>query len=239
MKRPTTALHIPNERTVFMSEYKVVEKFISINGEGVLAGQLAVFVRFKGCNLNCGYCDTKWANLPDAPFELMTEDDIYDYIKETGVKNVTLTGGEPLMQKDIDVLLRKLAADRAIHVEIETNGSVPLDRFASIDNRPAFTLDYKLPGSGMESHMLTENYKLINKRDTVKFVISSRSDLDRAREIITAHKLDEICNVYFSPVFGSIEPSEMVEYMIENKMNGINMQLQMHKFIWDPNQKGV
>lgn len=239
MKRPTTALHIPNERTAFMSEYKVVEKFISINGEGVLAGQLAVFVRFKGCNLNCGYCDTKWANLPDAAFELMTEEDIYNYIKETGVKNVTLTGGEPLIQKDIDVLLRRLAADEAIHVEIETNGSVPLDRFTSIDKRPSFTLDYKLPGSGMESHMLTENYKLIDKRDTVKFVISSRSDLDRAKEIISAHRLDEICHVYFSPVFGSIEPSEIVEYMIENKMNGINMQLQMHKFIWDPNQKGV
>lgn len=222
-----------------MSEYKVVERFVSINGEGALAGQLAVFIRFKGCNLNCGYCDTKWANVSDAPFELMTEVEIYEYIKSTDVKNVTLTGGEPLIQKDISVLLRKLAEDTSIHVEIETNGSISIKDFINIPNRPSFTLDYKLPESGMEESMRTDNYRFIDMRDTVKFVVSSLSDLDRACEVIELHSLDRVTNVYFSPVFGSIEPSKIVDYMIKHRLNGINIQLQMHKFIWDPNKRGV
>ena len=85
--------------------YNVVEKFVSINGESKFAGQLAVFIRFRGCNLNCVYCDTKWANTADAPAEQMTKEEIYDYIKSTGVRNVTLTGGEPLLQKGIQELL--------------------------------------------------------------------------------------------------------------------------------------
>jgi 7-carboxy-7-deazaguanine synthase len=222
-----------------MSTYNIAEKFVSINGEGKLAGQLAVFIRFTKCNLNCSYCDTKWANSDDAPFETMTEDDIYKYIKQTGVKNITLTGGEPLIQPDIEVLLKKLSADTSVHAEIETNGSVSVEPFADIPNRPSFTLDYKLGGSGMESHMLTENYRFIDKRDTVKFVVSSESDLDRAREIITEYDLDKICSVYLSPVFGRIEPAEIVEYMIKHKMNDVNVQLQLHKFIWDPNKRGV
>lgn len=222
-----------------MSEYKVVEKFISINGEGTLAGQLAVFIRFKSCNLDCNYCDTKWANKPDAPFEVMTENDIYDYIKITGIKNVTLTGGEPLIQKDIITLLKKLAYDNSIHVEIETNGSADISEAAAIPNRPSFTIDYKLPESGMEKFMLTENYAFLDRRDTVKFVVSSPSDLEKARQIITEYKLTDKCPIYFSPVFGRIEPSEIVEFMIKHKLNGINMQLQLHKFIWDPDKRGV
>lgn len=91
-------------------KYKVVEKFVSINGEGTCAGQLAVFIRFQGCNLNCSFCDTKWANEQDAPFTWMTEQEIYEYIKETGVVNVTLTGGEPLKREGISALLELLGA---------------------------------------------------------------------------------------------------------------------------------
>ena len=106
--------------------YEVVEHFVSINGEGPLAGQLAVFVRFKGCNLSCLYCDTKWANEPDVPARVMTAEEIHQAIMETGVRNVTLTGGEPLDRPYISELLEKLAADHLLHVEIETNGSVSL-----------------------------------------------------------------------------------------------------------------
>ncbi len=222
-----------------MSRYKIAEKFVSINGEGVLAGQPAVFIRFSGCNLKCVYCDTKWANLSDSPYELMTENDIYDYIKSTGITNVTVTGGEPLIQKDIEVLLRRLAEDKVIHVEIETNGSANISFLNGIENRPSLTLDYKLPCSGMEKHMLTENYNYIDSRDTVKFVASSLSDLERAREVIREFSLDKKCHVYFSPVFGKIEPSQIVEFMLENKMNGVNLQLQLHKFIWNPDKRGV
>ncbi|MGN0586509.1 MAG: putative 7-carboxy-7-deazaguanine synthase QueE [Oscillospiraceae bacterium] len=222
-----------------MAEYRVVEKFVSINGEGTHAGQLAVFIRFKGCNLRCSYCDTMWANEPDAPFTVMTEEDIYNYIMSTGVKNVTLTGGEPLIQPDINILLKKLAADQNIRVEIETNGSADISPIASMENRPSLTLDYKLGGSGMEQYMLTKNYNYIGKNDTVKFVVSSRDDLITAKNVIDTYGLTEKCSVYFSPVFGRIDPADIVDFMIQNKMNGVNMQLQMHKFIWDPNKRGV
>ena len=84
--------------------YKIVERFVSINGEGKFSGQLATFIRFAGCNLNCSFCDTKWANQLDVKYELMTADEIYNYIKETGIINVTLTGGEPLIQNNISEL---------------------------------------------------------------------------------------------------------------------------------------
>ena len=96
-----TTVQATAERTDNVADFEVVEKFVSINGEGQKAGQLAVFIRFKGCNLNCGYCDTKWANEPSASFESMNEDEIYDYIKATDVKNVSLTGGEPLLRDNI------------------------------------------------------------------------------------------------------------------------------------------
>ena len=109
-----------------MSVLEVVEKFVSINGEGTKAGQLAVFIRFKGCNLNCKYCDTKWANEADATAQQMTKEDILEYVLSTGVKNVTLTGGEPLLRDGIEDVIECLA-DNNLNVEIETNGSIPLD----------------------------------------------------------------------------------------------------------------
>lgn len=222
-----------------MAVFNVVEKFVSINGEGTRAGQLAVFIRFAGCNLNCSYCDTAWANKQNTPAHSMTEFEIYDYIKATGVKNVTLTGGEPLLREDIDKLLRILSSDGNIHVEIETNGSIDLSRFYDISDNISFTVDYKLGGSGMEKYMLDENFEDRRADDTVKFVVSDMADLERARELIYRYSLTEKCNVYISPVFGMIEPSHIVEYMKDNRMNGVNLQLQMHKIIWDPERKGV
>lgn len=219
--------------------YKVVEKFVSINGEGRRAGQLAVFVRFKGCNLNCSYCDTKWANEKDAVYTSMTAEDIYNYIKETKVRNCTLTGGEPLLQDNIGELLELLAQDRTLRVEIETNGSIDLKPFAYIENRPSFTMDYKQPSSNMERQMCLSNFDLLKENDTVKFVSGCMEDLEKAKEIIEKYKLTERCSVILSPVFGCIEPSHMVEFLIENNMNDVNIQLQLHKFIWDKDTKGV
>lgn len=222
-----------------MATYSVVEKFVSINGEGTKAGQLAVFIRFAGCNLNCNYCDTMWANKHDVKVDTLTEFEIYDYIKSTGVTNVTLTGGEPLLRDNIEKLLRILSSDKSLYVEIETNGSIDLTPFRDISDNVSFTLDYKLPGSGMENHMNLDNYEDLQREDTVKFVVSNIEDLDKTRQIIEEHKLIEKCNVYISPVFGRIEPVDIVNYMIEHKMNKVNMQLQMHKIIWDPEMKGV
>ncbi len=221
-----------------MSSYKIAETFLSINGEGIRAGQLAFFIRFAGCNLACGYCDTKWANEPQVPYQFMTEAQLYDAVKKSGSRNVTITGGEPLIQADIGSLLRYLSRDPALRMEIETNGSVPLEAFC-FENRPAFTMDYKLPASGMERFMCVENFPLLGARDTVKFVCGSRTDLERALEVIGQYELVEKTNVYLSPVFGKIDPADMVEFIKAHHMNDVNLQLQLHKMIWPPEQRGV
>lgn len=222
-----------------MINYKVVEIFESINGEGKKAGQLALFIRFQKCNLNCSYCDTKWANSDDSPYTLMNLEELYKKVVESGIKNVTITGGEPLLQENIEIFLKKLAENPEINVEIETNGSINLKRFGEIKNAPSFTMDYKLPKSNMEKFMDLENFKYLKKKDTVKFVVSDIDDLERAREIIEKYSLVKKCAVYISPVFGEIELSSIVDFMKKYKMNDVNMQLQIHKIIWDPETKGV
>ena len=217
---------------------KVAEKFISVNGEGTRAGELACFIRFCGCNLKCTYCDTSWANEKDCPYVSETPEEIFAYIKNSGIRNVTLTGGEPLLQEEMPQLLELLCADDTLSVEIETNGAVDIGRFCT-DKRPIFTMDYKLPSSGYEKRMITDNFTYLTQRDTVKFVSGSIEDLQRAKEMIEKYDLAGKCNLYLSPVFGSIEPEKIVEYMIKNKMNGIKLQIQMHKVIWDPNKRGV
>ena len=162
----------------------------------------------------------------------MTEEDIRNYIRDTGVKNVTLTGGEPLFRKDMDILIDYLMQDKDRVVEIETNGSVNIKEYAS-------TMDYKLGASGMEEKMCLENFAYLDKRDTVKFVVGSQEDLKRAAEIIEKYALTGKVSVYFSPAFGAIEPEEIVDFMVQNRLNDVRMQLQMHKFIWDPEKRGV
>ena len=219
---------------------RVAEKFISINGEGTRAGELAVFVRFTGCNLRCSYCDTMWANEPGCPYEEMSPAQICDYVRSTGIRNVTLTGGEPLLQKDMDKLIGLLISECGVRVEIETNGAVDLRPFAELpEGRPLFTMDYKLPSSGYENRMIAENFSVLEKEDTVKFVSGSRADLERAGEIIEKYGLLDRCHVYFSPVFGRIEPAEIVDFMLNKRMNKARIQIQMHKVIWDPNARGV
>jgi 7-carboxy-7-deazaguanine synthase len=225
-------------RKLYMN-YKVVEKFISINGEGKRSGELAIFIRFAGCNLNCSYCDTTWANEKNAPYELMSSEDIYNYIKSTKVKNITLTGGEPLLQEGIVELLEILASDDNLRVEIETNGSVLLENFSKLSNPPSFTMDYKLPSSNMERHMKLDNFKYLSAKDTVKFVSGSKKDLEKAKGLINSYKLTEKTTVYISPVFGQISLDSIVEFLKENIMNDVKLQIQLHKIIWDPTERGV
>jgi len=205
-----------------------------------LAGQIAVFIRFAGCNLRCSYCDTMWANEEQVSFEELTETGIYEYVKQTGIKNVTMTGGEPLLQEGISELLCLLASDNQLRVEIETNGSVDLGDFVNIcSNRPTFTMDYKLPGSGMEQLMKLGNFEYLQSQDTAKFVVGSMKDLETAKAIIDKFKLQERCQVHLSPVFGKISMDLIVEFMKQNKMNGVRLQPQLHKIIWHPDTRGV
>lgn len=219
--------------------FPVVETFVSINGEGAKSGELALFIRFKGCNLNCLYCDTKWANESEASCTQMSIEEIFDEINKNNILNVTLTGGEPLLQNNIDKLIDSVLENTNCAIEIETNGSISVAKWKNHGERLSFTMDYKLPDSGMESYMCLDNFKYIMKNDTVKFVCSSISDMDKAQKIMKKYDLINKCPVYLSAVFGKIEPENMVEYMKKNQMNGVKLQLQIHKFIWDPMKRGV
>lgn len=222
-----------------MNTLKVAEIFESINGEGRRAGQLAIFIRFQKCNLECSYCDTTWANYDSSPYTPMSVDELYTRVIESGIKNITLTGGEPLLQKNMVDLLKKLSENKELYIEIETNGSVFLEKYSKIAENITFTMDYKLPSSNVEKFMNLDNFSLLTEKDTVKFVVGSMEDLEKAKEVITKYSLLEKCAVYFSPVFGSIEPVEIVEFMKKYKFNGVNLQLQIHKFIWHPESRGV
>lgn len=220
-------------------KFRVAEQFTSINGEGTRAGKLAVFVRLCGCNLHCSYCDTQWANQTDVSYTLQTAKEIVQAILQTGIRNVTLTGGEPLLTPHVETLIAAITAEPSLSLEIETNGSIPLHPFAAIQPRPIFTMDYKLPFSGMESQMQLKNLALLQPQDTVKFVVGSHADLERGAALIEQYHLTNRCHVYFSPVFDAIDPKEIVQFLIQKQLNGVRLQLQLHKYIWDPQERGV
>jgi len=218
--------------------FQVAERFVSINGEGQRAGEPAAFVRFSGCNLRCSWCDTLWA-VEEPAREEMTVSEIIQWVESTGIKNVTLTGGEPMLQKDIRELLVRFSGDPFIRVEVETNGAVDLSPYFGISDRISYTVDYKCPGSGMERFMIGHNFKRLRECDTVKFVVTDRFDLMRMFEVIEQYRLTEVCKVYVSPVFGRIDPQEIVEELLQRKANDVRLQLQLHKLIWNPEERGV
>jgi len=222
-------------------EYNVIEKFLSIDGEGPTAGELAAFIRFGGCSLACTWCDTAYSIPMGIKGELLTKEEIYGFIKGTGASNVTITGGEPLIQYGIEELLYFLAKDQDLLIHIETNGSIPVYEFESLvplDNI-SFIIDYKLPGSGMEDRMDLKNYELIGKKDVCKFVISSLEDLERAKKVVDTYNLTDKCLVYFSPVSSMIKPVFIVEFMKQHRLNKIRLQIQLHKIVWSPETRGV
>lgn len=219
--------------------YSLAERFVSINGEGQFAGKLAAFLRFPGCNLRCSYCDTLWANESDCKAELVSQEEILAYVKGAGVHHVTVTGGEPLLQPHIAQLLSALCALPDVQVEVETNGSVDLGPFLQSAPLVHFTMDYKLPDSGMEHTMHLPNLSLLRETDTLKFVCGSIKDLTRMKEIVDKFALDTRVPIYLSPVFGKITPADMVDFMKDKAMTQVRLQLQLHKFIWPPEQRGV
>lgn len=221
-----------------MEKWLIGEIFTSINGEGRKAGQLAVFIRFMGCNLNCSYCDTAWARVPGENGTWMTTEQVINYVRDSGVYNVTITGGEPLLVSGLDKMLDALDELEHIQVEIETNGAVDIGVIKGRDKAPSMTVDYKLPSSGMEKFMYMPNFQIVDENDMVKFVCGSREDLQRAKQIIEEYHLTERTTVYFSPVFGKLSGDEIVEFMKRENLNGVNLQLQLHKMIWEPDARG-
>lgn len=231
----------------------VAERFVSVNGEGRAAGKLAAFIRFTGCNLECSYCDTMWANAPAAAecAERVSVADLVAWARETRVECITLTGGEPALQPELPRLVRALLAEpgplgRGLRVEIETNGAADLCELASLREECAslpgsltFTVDWKLPASGMEDRMLRENFTLLDARDTVKFVCGGEGDLVRMLEVSRELGLPNRVPVYLSPVFGRLDPARIVDFMQDNNLTWATAQLQLHKIIWPGVEKGV
>lgn len=220
----------------------IAERFVSINGEGRKAGELCQFIRFAGCNLQCSYCDTAWSQAADSAIQHLEVSSLVADAEAAGITNITLTGGEPLLQKRLHELIRRLMT-QGHAVEIETNGSLPLDELLLLrspsDDRLSFTLDYKLPDSGMEAAMCLNNLSLVGFQDVVKFVASSHRDLERAAEIIAEYQLAGRTQVYLSSAAGQLPPADIVEFMKTHRLNRVRLQLQLHKYIWDPTQRGV
>lgn len=218
----------------------VIEEFISLDGEGPSAGELSYFVRFAGCNLRCSWCDTVYSWDEDAAI-WDSVDAIAGRIENSGIANVTITGGEPLLQKNLPALLNRLAATGRITVRIETNGAVDIApwRAACPFENIIYILDYKLPASGMEGSMDLRNLTQITRNDVYKFVIAGTEDLNRAVEIVKEYRLTEKCMVYFSPVREEIDPLEIVEAMKAGTLNGVRLQLQLHKILWPKDMRGV
>lgn len=223
--------------------YRVIEKFISIDGEGPSAGELATFIRFLGCDLRCSWCDTAYSWDGTVQPELMTGDAICAFIKESGAHNVTLTGGEPLIQKGIGDLMALIAVDQALTIRVETHGGIAISpfkkRFADQGNRIQFVVDFKLPTSGMTKKMCLSNLNAVTLEDTYKFVIASDVDLQKAIDLVLQTDLTKRCHVYFSPVVDLIAPKTIVESMMAAKLNGVRLQLQLHKYIWPKEMRGV
>ena len=206
---------------------KVNEIFFSIDGEGKRAGQLAAFIRLTGCNLRCSYCDTKYSF--DAG-KKMSEKQIADTVKN--FRNVTLTGGEPLMQ-NCNELLNLLSRQE---VNIETNGSIDLAEYLKYENI-FFTMDFKSYSSGMYDAMNYKNLKLLRERDVLKFVVGDENDLTLAEKI--CREFEPKAQIYISPVFGKIKPVQIVEFMKRHNLQDWKLQLQLHKIIWKPDERGV
>lgn len=210
---------------------KVIEIFKSIDGEGIRAGYPTIFIRLAGCNLRCSYCDTKYSYEKEKSSD-MTPEQIYKKVFKLGGKRITLTGGEPLIHKDVDDLIN-LLLNKGYEVNIETNGSVDISPF--LYENCIITMDYKCAGSGMEDKMLLDNLKILRRQDVLKFVVSNKHDLGTALNIYPNTR----ASVYISPVFGKIEPEEIVNYMLEHGMEDCRVQVQLHKIIWNPEKRGV
>lgn len=212
--------------------YSVNEIFTSIEGEGIRTGFLSTFVRFNGCNLACGYCDTKYAQEPQEPN--MSLQDILEAVSQSGCGRVTLTGGEPLFRGYMQELIQELSW-LGYYVNIETNGSIILPDCVTLPE-VFVTMDWKCPSSGQNGSMKSENLKKLALVDVLKFVVATEEDLAEFKRI---YEQDLVCTYVLSPVFGAIEPKALVEFIKENKMNNAMVQVQLHKIIWDPNERGV
>jgi 7-carboxy-7-deazaguanine synthase len=209
---------------------KVNEIFYSIEGEGIRAGLPCVFIRLYGCNLNCSYCDTRYS-CEDNEYREMSIYEIIEEVKKYNCPNITVTGGEPLMHEGVDILLEALKRFD-FNINVETNGSI-MPRIKDI----LYTVDYKTFSSGMTSYMNKDAFTCLTENDVIKFVVGSIDDLEQAKAFI--EEIKPRAHIFVSPIFGKIEAAEIAEYLKNNSLNNWRHQLQMHKYIWKPTERGV
>lgn len=208
------------------------EIYFSVQGESTWAGLPCVFVRLTGCDLRCSYCDTEYAFYEG---NRKTLGEVMAEIDDYGCELVEITGGEPLLQKNVHSLMR-LLCDQGKTVLIETSGAHDV---RGIDSRVHRIVDMKCPSSGMEDRNFYEHFRSLEKRDEVKFVLGSREDYEWACEKVREYDLENrVGAVLFSVVFGKLSPKECVEWILKDGLR-VRFQLQMHKFIWPPEERGV
>jgi 7-carboxy-7-deazaguanine synthase len=211
---------------------RINEIFFSIQGESSWAGCPCVFVRLTGCNLRCQWCDTEYAFYEGRHLSI---GEIVEQVRSYGCNLVEITGGEPLLQKDVHNLFG-LLLDQGFTVLVETSGERDLSR---VDPRVIKIVDLKCPSSGECSRNRLSNLVYLSYRDEVKFVIANRSDFDWACEMINQHQLPRrVTAVLMSPVFGMLAPADLANWILGERLP-VRMQLQLHKHIWPPDARGV
>jgi len=210
---------------------KVNEIFFSIQGESSRMGLPCVFVRLTECNLRCTYCDTEYAFYEGKERSL---ESIIDEVRAYNCNLVEITGGEPLLQEHVYDLMKRLC-DLGYEVMLETSGNILTDK---VDPRVRKIIDMKTPSSGMLKHNDYRNLDLLTPTDEVKFVIGSRLDYDWSKTVMAEYDLTRKCTVLMSVVFGDLMPQELAEWILADRLR-VRFQLQLHKYIWSPETRGV
>ena len=207
-----------------MSQLKIFEIFYSLQGESSRIGLPTIFIRLSGCPMRCHYCDTAYAFQGGSMMEV---NDIMDTIKKYNTRYVTVTGGEPLAQKEVLNLLKGLA-DQNYEVSLETGGGLSIQE---VDPRVKIILDIKTPESGEEKKNHWENLNLIHAKDEIKFVLCSREDYDWAKKILDQYRLTEKCHVLFSPAYQTLSATDLGNWILQDQLS-VRMQIQLHKLLW-------
>jgi 7-carboxy-7-deazaguanine synthase len=207
-----------------MSRLRITEIFYSLQGEARSAGWPTVFVRLTGCPLRCGYCDTAYAFHGGAWYEI---DTILAEVARYRVRHVTVTGGEPLAQRDCHELLQRLC-DKGYEVSLETSGAVDI---SGVDPRVITVMDLKTPGSGEAERNRYENISHLRCSDQVKFVLCHRTDYEWASDMLQRHALPARCEVLFSPSYGELSAGQLADWILEDQLP-VRMQIQLHKVLW-------
>ncbi len=210
---------------------RVNEIFYSIQGESTYTGLPCVFVRLTACNLRCRWCDTEYAFYEG---ETLTVEQVLEKVRAYKCPLVEITGGEPLLQERVYRLIDRLLLE-GYEVLIETGGSLDVGR---LDPRVIKIVDLKAPGSGMEHRNNLDNLRYLDRKDQVKFVVADRRDYEWAKRMMAEHAIAEKAQVLFSPVFGELHPRELAEWILADRLPA-RLQIQLHKYLWDPHQRGV